>query len=208
MILLESDSHSGLLKQILHTDRWLFTRINQDWTSSFADSVFPFLREAELWTPFYLFLWVFITVNFRKKGWFWALSLIMTAIISDLISSSIIKNLVIRTRPCRDLSLIDSIRFLVNYCPSSSSFVSSHACNHFAIATFIYLTLRSTSRWWVLIFVWAALISYAQVYVGVHYPGDIICGAILGSLIGLTTSRVFRLQFGTLHLQSYNHSHA
>jgi undecaprenyl-diphosphatase len=100
------------------------------------------------------------------------------------------------------------MRFLANYCPSSSSFTSSHACNHFAMAFFIYRTLRQTSPWWSLVFVWAFMISYAQVYVGVHYPLDVICGAVVGSLIGLTTSRLFRLQAGTLTLQPLNPSHA
>ncbi|WP_431214988.1 phosphatase PAP2 family protein [Puia sp. P3] len=106
-----------------------------------------------------------------EKGWWWSAYLIMTAIIGDLISSKLIKDtLVVRTRPCGDPLLADSVRFIAAYCPSSSSFTSSHACNHFALAFFIYRTLRHTSRWWSLVFVWAFLISYAQVYVGVHFP--------------------------------------
>ncbi len=100
------------------------------------------------------------------------------------------------------------MRFLANYCPSSSSFTSSHACNHFAMAFFIYRTLRQTSRWWSLVFPWAAMISYTQIYVGVHFPVDVICGALLGLLIGYGTSRLFRLSFGPIALHPYNHTHA
>jgi undecaprenyl-diphosphatase len=208
MILLDSGDHPGFLLNIFQGDYWLFSRINQDWTNPFLDTVFLFLREAELWVPFYLFLLLFATFNFSKKGWLWSLYLIMTAIISDLISSHLIKEHIFRLRPCNNALLADSMRFLANYCPQGSSFTSSHACNHFAMAVFIYLTMRHTSRWWVLVFPWAFFISYAQIYVGVHYPIDVICGGILGSLIGWSTSKLFKLQFGTLHLPSHNPSHA
>lgn len=201
--------HPGFLHKILQGDYWLFSRINQDWTCSFLDNVLLFMREAELWLPFYLFLLVFITINFRKKGFIWALYLPMTVIISDLISSTLIKrHLVFRLRPCNNPLWADSMRYLANYCPVGSSFTSSHACNHFAMAFFIYRTLRHTSPWWWLVFPWAFLISYAQVYVGVHYPLDVLCGGLLGSLIGLGTSYLFKLQVGTLPLQNHNPSHA
>jgi membrane-associated phospholipid phosphatase len=207
MILLDSGGHPGLLQGIMQADRWLFSRVNQDWTNSFFTRVFPYLRESELWVPFYLFLLVFVTVNFAKKGWLWSLALIVTVSLSDLISSHLMKILVFRLRPCQDPAMASSINVLISYCPVSSSFTSSHACNHFAMATFIYSTLRHTSRWWGTLFAWAFFISYAQVYVGVHYPLDVFCGAILGCLIGYGSSQVFRRQFGMLTLQTYNPIH-
>jgi membrane-associated phospholipid phosphatase len=207
MILLDSEGHSGFLQWVLAGDRWLFSRINQDWTNSFFDRLFPFLRESEIWIPFYLFLLVFITLNFGKKGWLWAFSLIMTVVISDLASSRIMKSLVVRLRPCHDPDMASTIHVLVTYCPGSSSFTSSHACNHFALATFIFTTLRRTSPWWVAVFIWAFLISYAQVYVGVHYPADILGGALIGCLIGYGVNRLFRDRFGTLTISSFNHTH-
>jgi membrane-associated phospholipid phosphatase len=207
MILLDSDGHSGFLQEIFQADHALFSRINQQWTNILFDNLFPYMRESEIWVPFYLFLLVFITINFVKKGWLWAFFLIMTAVIGDLISSHLMKTLVFRLRPCQDPAMASTIRVLAAYCPSSSSFTSSHACNHFALAIFIFSTLRHTSPWWSLVFVWAFFISYAQIYVGVHYPIDVFCGAILGCLIGYGTSQVFRKQFGMLTLQSYNHIH-
>jgi membrane-associated phospholipid phosphatase len=207
MILLDSDGHTGFLRLVLEGDRWLFTRINQQWTNSFFDSLFPFLRESEIWVPFYVFLLVFITLNFGKKGWLWAFSLIMTVVVSDLASSRVMKTLVTRLRPCHEPDLASTIHILAAYCPGSSSFTSSHACNHFAMATFIFCTLRRTSALWAVVFVWAFLISYAQVYVGVHYPTDILGGAFIGCLIGYGTSRLFENRIGTLTLSSINHSH-
>ena len=201
IILLDNAEQLGFFQQALHFDYWLFNKINREWTNSFFDTVFLFLREAEFWVPFYLFLLVFITVNFGRKGWWWALALIMTAIISDLISSSVVKQLIIRTRPCRDPFIAQQVRLLAKYCPQSSSFTSSHACNHFATAIFIFLTLRNTSRWWWLVLPWAFVISYSQVYVGVHYPFDVAGGALLGCGIGYLMNIFFRKQFGSFNLK-------
>ena len=209
MILLDTGVHPGLLHGILRGDYWLFSHINQKWTAPFLDTVFLFVREAEIWAPFYLFLLVFMTLNFRRKGWIWSLYFGMTVIISDLISSHLIKDyLVYRLRPCGNPLWADSIHFLANYCPVSSSFTSSHACNHFAMAVFMYRTLRHISPWWALVLVWAFLISYAHVYVGVHYPLDVVCGGILGALIGWLTSKVFRYQAGPLQLPTNTPSYA
>jgi undecaprenyl-diphosphatase len=76
------------------------------------------------------------------------------------------------------------------------------------MAAFLYRTLKHTSPWWKIVFVWAFLISYAQVYVGVHYPLDVTFGALLGTLIGWQISRVFKYQAGTLNLISNPPSHA
>jgi undecaprenyl-diphosphatase len=163
--------------------------------------VLPFFRQQEFWYFFYLFLLVFALYNFGIKGCWWAVSLIMTVIIGDLFSSSLVKSLIWRFRPCRDPDLADQVRVLVNYCPQSSSFTSSHACNHFAAAWFIFITLNQTGSWRWFLFVWAFIICYAQVYVGVHFPLDILGGAILGTAIGYGMTIFFRKQFGTLSLK-------
>ncbi len=200
MILLLSSLDVVFLKPLLRFDHWLFHKINQVWINPFFDLVLPFMRQQEFWYFLYLFLLVFILINFGVKGCWWAVTLIMTVIIGDLFSSSLIKELIFRFRPCRDPELADQVRVLVNYCPQSSSFTSSHACNHFAAAWFIFITLNQTGSWRWLLFLWAFIISYAQVYVGVHFPLDIFGGAILGSSIGYAMSKFFRMQFGTLPL--------
>ena len=201
MILRSASFGIILIQPLLRFDHWLFNKINRDWISPFLDVLMPFASQQELWYPFYLFLLVFALSNFRLKGCWWSVTLIMTVIISDLLSNSLVKSLIFRLRPCQNPELMDQVRLLLNYCPPKSSFVSSPACNHFAAAWFIFITLNQTGTWRWLLFLWAFLISYAQVYTGVHYPLDIAGGAIMGTAIGYGMSKFFRIQFGPLPLK-------
>lgn len=182
-------------------DVWLLKHINQDWGSSFLDTVLPYLRETKFWIPLYLFLILFVTMNFGAKGWWWVLGVVLVAALSDIISSKLIKENVWRLRPCRDSEVMPLIRFFINYCPGSSSFTSSHATSHFAQATFFFFTLRTIiGKWALLFFLWAFLIAYTQVYVGVHYPFDVFCGSVLGFGIGFAMTKLFQNRVGMLSL--------
>ncbi len=185
-----------VLQDVLRWDRQLFHEVNSQWTNSFFDAVLPYTRNPNTWVPVYLFFIVFALINFRRTGIYWVLGAILTVASSDIISSWGIKELIYRARPCRDELLSGHIRFLVHYCPVSSSFVSSHAVNHFALSFFIYLTMKNVlGKWAFLVLVWAFLVSYAQVYVGVHYPVDVICGSLVGLFIGYVWSKLFRHNF-------------
>lgn len=182
-------------------DTWLLTHINQDWSNSFFDTIMPYLRETKFWIPLYLFLLLFATINFKAKAWWWIGAAVLVAASADLISSKAIKPYIIRDRPCNDLSVMQQIRFFVNYCPQSSSFTSSHATSHFAQAMFFFLTLRHViGKWALLFFLWAFAIAYTQVYVGVHYPFDVFCGGLLGCGIGFAIAKLFHNRVGMLSL--------
>ena len=197
MSLLEIQNAAFLPDAIKQFDYKLFSRMNGQWHNSFFDTFFPFIREPTLWVPFYFFLVVFVTINFKTRGWFWVLFFLFNVMLSDYVSSTLIKDNFIRLRPCHDPFLIGHIRFLVTYCPESSSFTSSHAANHFAAAMFIFTTFRKVfSPWWALIFLWSFAISYAQVYVGVHFPFDIFCGAIVGIILGFIPAWLFNNKIG------------
>jgi len=185
-------------KWINPADSWLLQLVNQKLSNPILDTVAPLFRETLFWIPVYIFLLVFILQNFGSKGLWWALAVVLVAAVSDLVSSQVIKQLIWRTRPCQDVVLSGKIYFFINYCPTSSGFTSSHATTHFAQATFFYLTLRHTSKWWKLAFVWAFMIAFSQVYVAVHYPFDVFCGAILGCIIGWTITKLYNRQFGLL----------
>jgi len=176
---------SSFFESLQSFDQSLFVYINRVATHPILDTLMPFFRESTFWIPFYLFLIVFVFVNFGKKGWVWLLFAFITVLLTDQLSSSIIKNWVQRPRPCADPLFSDQVRLLLDHCSGGYSFTSSHATNHFGVATFLFVTLgRFIGNWKYLIFIWAALICYAQVYVGVHYPLDVIFGALLGFAIG------------------------
>ncbi|HET9826709.1 MAG TPA: phosphatase PAP2 family protein, partial [Chitinophagaceae bacterium] len=172
----------SLFQRILKVDRDVFFLINSKWTNPLFDLILPYSRNAITWIPFYLFLLIFMLLNHKRKAFLWILLAVATAAATDLISSRLVKGHIFRLRPCHDVLL--HVRFLAQYCPQSSSFTSSHAANHFGLSTFIYLTLnRFYGKWVSVIFLWAFLVSYAQVYVGVHYPLDVIGGAAVGVII-------------------------
>jgi undecaprenyl-diphosphatase len=197
MIFMQIQNATFLPEAIKQFDYALFAKMNGQWHNSFFDVFFPFIREPTLWVPFYFFLVVFITLNFGIKGWIWVLFFLINVSISDYTSSTIIKQHLFRLRPCHDPFVAENIRFLVSYCPGSSSFTSSHAVNHFAAAMFIFTTFKKTiSAKWAVLFLWAFAICYAQVYVGVHYPFDVFCGAIAGVILGYIPAKIFNAKFG------------
>ncbi len=194
---MEIQNAAFLPDAIKQFDYNLFARINGQWHNSFFDVFFPFIREPTVWVPFYFFLVIFITINFKSRGWWWVLFFLFNVMLSDYVSSTLIKDNFLRLRPCHDPLLVGHIRILVAYCPVSSSFTSSHAANHFAAAMFIFTTFKKTlSNSWAILFLWALAISYAQVYVGVHFPFDIFCGAIAGVILGYIPAKIFNTQIG------------
>lgn len=174
-------------------DQSCFVWFNQKATNPFFDAVMPLMRESTFWIPLYLFLIIFVFVNFGKKGWVWLLFAVLTVLLTDQISSGLIKKWVQRPRPCFDPNFYSQVRMLLDHCSGGYSFTSSHATNHFGIATFLFTTLGSYfGNWKYLLFIWASLICYAQVYVGVHYPLDVIMGALLGYIIGTIVSKAYQ----------------
>lgn len=164
----------------------------------------PLVREATFWVPLYLFMALLIVINFGKKSIYWLLAAVATAGLTDSISSKIIKPFFARPRPCMDEVFSHKITLLASYCGGNGSFTSSHATNHFGLAVFFFITLKHIMPKGVyFFFVWAALVCYAQIYVGVHYPTDIIGGMVLGAVIGLITGKIHN-RFNLLSLQANN----
>lgn len=181
---------------LIEFDRHLFTNINSRWTNGLFDAVMPYVRNQYLWAPLYLFMAVLILLNFKKNTGWWLFFFVGTAMLTNFISSDLIKENIYRVRPCNDPSMEEHLRFLVNYRPKSSSFTSSHATNHFGLAAFFYYSLKDhIGKWGLLFFAWAFIIIYAQVYVGVHYPLDVVCGALIGFILGYLSAKSFNKNY-------------
>lgn len=186
----------NILSHLKDWDMKCFIKINVDWTGSFGDALMPLMRDQRVWYPLYALLLIYVIVKFRWKAVPFILIGAATVALSDIISSHFLKEFIGRIRPCHEEQLVGIMKLRVGYCPNSGSFTSSHAVNHFSLATFFYMALRPYFKQWALLFfLWAGLIAYAQVYVGVHYPGDVLGGTALGVLIGMFTAYVFRKYF-------------
>ena len=143
----------------------------------------PVLRNRDTWIPFYLALAIWLVYRNKWKGVLIVLVIGASTGLTDYISSSIVKPVVGRDRPCKDEAFKDEVHLMV-HCGNNGSFTSSHAANHTAIAMAISLLITGMKRWMkVILFLWAASIGLAQIYVGVHYPSDILGGMILGAII-------------------------
>lgn len=183
---------------MLQFDQWLFFLINQSFEVPFLDWLLPYWRTKETWIPFYILLIAFSVFKFKKTGIFLMLAALLTVGVTDTISNRIIKKTVQRIRPCNDLQLKEQVDLLVR-CGSGYSFTSNHAANHFGLAAFFVWTLgqiyrRSRFWWWF----WATSIAFAQIYVGVHYPLDILGGALIGIIVGRGFANGFNRYFSLL----------
>ncbi len=176
--------HTSFMQNLRVWDIKTFHLINEVWANPWLDIILPIAREKTIWLPLY-FLIAYIWVrNYRWKGFYLILILGASVGLSDLISAHIIKVYFHRLRPCQDINFIKHFIPRVN-CGSGFSFISSHASNHFTIGSFFALWLRKVKPSIEPIpYFWAGMIAYAQVYVGVHYPLDVLAGSLLGLLIG------------------------
>ena len=182
----------NMIDQIVHIDQEIFLAINQGLSNPVFDWLLPILRNPYTWAPLYLFLVIFFIKTYGKTGILIVVMTLATFGASDAVSSHLIKKSIKRVRPCNDIVFKQEVNIRVR-CGSGFSFTSSHATNHFALAFFwIVLFRRKWKHAMWLSITWATLISISQIYVGVHYPFDILCGAILGILIGLATGYIFK----------------
>ncbi|PYF68921.1 undecaprenyl-diphosphatase [Pedobacter nutrimenti] len=177
---------------LLHFDHELFLKIHRGLSNGFFDWLMPLMRNRYFWTPLYLFIVVFCIKEYKKKGFYIIGMILLTFAIGDMFSSRLIKPFVARIRPCNDPALVHDIIHRVP-CGSGYSFPSAHATNHFAIAVFLIVLFYE--RWKPVLplgLAWAFIISFAQIYVGVHYPIDTLAGAILGTTVGLLTAFTYK----------------
>lgn len=187
-----------MMDTLLQLDKEILYLVNTQWANGFFDAVMPWTRLKYNWLPLYAVMIGNILLTYKKKAWIPLLVCIVAVAVADQLSSSLIKPYFHRLRPCQNTLL--QIREVID-CGSGYSFVSSHAANHFAVAVAYSIFFRHQTRWiLVALLFWAALVSYAQVYVGYHYPSDVVAGGLLGIAVASLLLLVLRKQIHNLEV--------
>ena len=177
------------LDKIIQYDKELLVYLNGLGTENW-DGVWLLITNQLSWIPLYL---LFFYMIFRSFGWKKGLGLVLLTALMVTFSDQFtvfLKNYFERLRPNRDPSINEIIRIVKNN--SSFSFVSGHATTSTAVTFFMHLRLKKYYRYTGLFFIWPLLFSYSRVYLGVHFPIDVLTGAFLGLLIGYS---FFKLSF-------------
>jgi undecaprenyl-diphosphatase len=171
-----------MLEKLIALDTQLFLFLN-GFHNPFMDKVMWITSATATWVPLYALVLFFVFKQLKWKGLLTFLFLILVVLLADKISVHLFKFVFERLRPCHNPQITDLVHTVNGKCGGKFGFVSSHAANTFAFAAFtsFYFKIKKYSRF---IFIWAAFVSYSRVYLGVHFPADILGGAILGLLIG------------------------
>ncbi|TDW96102.1 phosphatase PAP2 family protein [Dinghuibacter silviterrae] len=180
------------VKWLLHADKQCFSFIQTHLTAAWLDPVMMLIRNPLTWIPLYAFILYWILRNDPKASIRFILLTLIAVGITDYTAASLFKPLFGRVRPCYDPDVMGLLRGLIN-CGGLYSFPSNHATNHFCMAAFWFGSVRSLKgKRWYWLWAWAALVCFAQVYVGKHFPLDVTVGAIYGMAVGAGAAWVFR----------------
>src|SRR5450759_4219033 len=157
-------------------DQQLFLFLNSI-NSPFWDQVMHALSGKIIWVPLYLSILIYMGIKYKQKFLIILLFIILAATLADQ-SSVLVKNFVERLRPCQEPSLQGIVHLVNGECGGKFGFVSSHATNSFDVALLSLLFIRK--GWFTIsIVLWALVVGYTRIYLGVDYPGDVVCGYLL-----------------------------
>jgi undecaprenyl-diphosphatase len=176
----------------------VFHFINVTLANPVGDFLWPLITDYDRILPVRILLlavWILLMIRGGARGRTAALLLVPVLFCADKLSSSVIKEIVSRPRPCHEIAglpIVQGIHMLVD-CGPGRSFPSSHAVNNFAVATLFSAYYR---RWRFWFFGWAALVALSRTAVGVHYPSDILGGAVIGVCVALAVIFLWRQASG------------
>lgn len=186
-----------MIEFIQKLDLKLFLYFNS-LNTPFFDRIMWFISGKYEWIPLYLLLIFWIFYRFRKKGWLILGLTIIVFALSDSGSVHLFKNVFERLRPSRNPDLEGMVHLVNGYRGGLYGFISGHAANTFGLAVFMSFIFKE--RWFVIsILIWAGIVSYSRIYLGVHYPFDVLCGAIWGS----SMAAIMYLVYNKLTLKTF-----
>lgn len=177
-----------MLEKILTIDTELFIYLNGLGSESY-DSLWLIITKQVYWTPLFLLLiYVIYTKIGIKQTLFLFLFVALLIAFTDQ-TTNLFKNGFQRLRPCNNLEINSIIR--VVQVRKSFSFFSGHASNTMAVATFLYFIFKKDFKYFGLLFLWPLIFAYSRIYLGLHYPLDIVCGYIWGAILGFSMFKIY-----------------
>lgn len=180
-----------MLERLKALDTSFFLYLNGK-HNAFFDPIMYWASDKFFWIPFYLIIAILIIRIYRKRSILIFVGIAILITISDQLASGLIKPWAERLRPSHNPAIENLVHLSRAGAGGLYGFVSSHAANSFALFAFLSIVLCSKFKWLkYVLFLWAILTSYSRIYVGVHYPGDVLCGAALGIMLGISLSVLF-----------------
>ena len=171
------------MEDLILDDKKTMIFLNNLGNSSF-DPFWILVSEKWFWIPLYIIFLYFLFKNYNKKSLFYLLLFVALGLTASDQIANIFKEGFHRLRPCHDPSLEGLIREVK--CGGPFGFYSAHASNAFFIATFLSILLKDKIKYLpYVLFLWASVVAYSRVYLGMHFPGDVVFGALMGSLLGV-----------------------
>ena len=172
-----------MIEKLIELDKKILIFLN-GFHSPLLDPVMLLITKTFFWIPLYAFLIFLLFKNYRKEAWFILIGATITILLCDQITSTFMKPFFARLRPSQDPSVQTLLHLVDGYRGGLYGFASGHAANTMGVAFFVWLSMRSVYRWIGLIFIWAIVMTYTRIYLGVHYPGDILVGGVIGLFCG------------------------
>ena len=178
-----------MLERLLEWDKEVFVYLNNLGIEQF-DTFWTVATQIKSWTPLFILFFVLLVMAYPRREAFFRSLTLLGLLLLVLLLTDITKEFVERLRPNNNEQIQHLIRILTK--PESFSFFSGHAATSFSITTLMVLFLRKKMKWTWLLYIWPLIFSFSRIYVGVHYPFDIIIGLIVGILLALLFYRGFK----------------